>query len=102
MILLKALSPNRAERYRNAGEFADELSRYLEDEPLSAGRATPLFFFRRWIFRHRRMAAIALIVLVINGLILAWSITRVAAARAEKNALLEQIKSAKSFEPTER
>jgi len=99
MILLKALSPHPHERYRNAGEFADELSHYLEDEPLSASRATPLFFFRRWLVRHRRTAAIALIFLLINTLILLWSISRVAAARAERNALIEQLNAEKSSAP---
>jgi serine/threonine protein kinase len=101
MIVIKALSRDRAERYRNAGELADELSHYLEDEPLTAGRATPLFFFRRWVLRHRRAAFIAAIIVILNVLLLAWSFQRVAAARAEKAALLEQIRTGKPL-PGER
>jgi len=101
MIVIKALSRDRAERYRNAGELADELSHYLENEPLTAGRATPLFFLRRWVLRHRRAAFIAALIVILNVLLLAWSFQRVAAARAEKAALLEQIRTGKPL-PGER
>ena len=60
MLLLKALSRSPADRYRTAGEFADDLTHWLRDEPLSAGRATPLYFARKWLTRHRAPALTAI------------------------------------------
>ncbi|MEO8350473.1 MAG: WD40 repeat domain-containing serine/threonine-protein kinase, partial [Chthoniobacteraceae bacterium] len=53
MLLLKTLSKDPDERYRTAGELADELGRWLRNETLIAGRATPFYFARKWIIRHR-------------------------------------------------
>ncbi|MGB8169716.1 MAG: protein kinase [Chthoniobacteraceae bacterium] len=53
MLLLKTLSKSPDGRYRTAGEFADELGRWLRNETLIAGRATPFYFARKWLIRHR-------------------------------------------------
>jgi tetratricopeptide (TPR) repeat protein len=63
MLLLKALNKGKEDRYRTAGEFADDLRRWLRHEPLSAGRATAFYFAKKWLRRHR-MGAIASIVLI--------------------------------------
>ena len=62
MLLLKALSKNPDERYRTAGGLADDFGRWLRNESLVAGRATPLYFARRWARRHMAAAMTALTV----------------------------------------
>ncbi len=95
LLLLKALARDRRERYRNAGELADELGHWLENAPLSAGRLTQWYFARRWLGRHRRAAVLAAVVLAALALIVGWFSARLAAERAEKNALREQLEAAR-------
>ncbi len=69
MLLLKTLSKNPDDRYRTAGGLADDLGRWLRDESLTAGRATSLYFARKWVRRHRAPAATVLLVAgVVGGL----------------------------------
>ena len=52
-ILFKALAQNPANRYLTAGDFATEITNYLEGEALSARRRTPLYLLGKRIKRHR-------------------------------------------------
>ncbi len=65
MLLLKALGRKPDDRYRTAGELADELGRWLRSEPLSVGSATPWYFARKWIARHRAATAAAAAVMLL-------------------------------------
>ncbi len=69
MLLLRALAKAPGQRYRTAGELSDELQRWLAGEPLAAGRATPWYFARKWIGRHRAaaLAAAALVFLSVGA-----------------------------------
>ncbi len=69
MLLLRALNKAPDGRYRTAGELADELRHWLAGEPLAAGRATPWYFARKWIGRHRAaaLAAAALLFLAVGA-----------------------------------
>lgn len=54
---LKAMSPGMTDRYASAVDLAKEIERYLADEPVSA-HAEPLAVrARRWLRRHRVVAA---------------------------------------------
>jgi tetratricopeptide (TPR) repeat protein len=72
-VCMKALAKRREERYQSAGEFADELNRWLADEPVLAMPETPLERAGRWIRRRRKAVAAAGLVgaLAIVGLALA-------------------------------
>jgi WD40 repeat protein len=66
-ICLKAMAKDPAHRYATAGEFADDLNRYLNHQPIRARRIGPLGQLRRWVRRNPALAgtlsvAIALIV----------------------------------------
>jgi WD40 repeat protein/serine/threonine protein kinase len=51
-ICLKAMAHQPSQRYRTPGELADDLGRWLADEPIVAGRESPIVTVRRWIRKH--------------------------------------------------
>jgi tetratricopeptide (TPR) repeat protein len=52
-IVLKVMAKSPAERYATARELADDLERFLNDEPIRARRPTPVQQARRWAKGHR-------------------------------------------------
>jgi serine/threonine protein kinase/WD40 repeat protein len=68
-IVLKAMAKSPAERYATAQELADDLERFLEDQPIHAKRPTWRQRASRWARRHRPtviatgLTALALLVL---------------------------------------
>lgn len=52
-ILLKALERDRNRRYGSAVELANDLQRYLEDAPVTAGPPTAAYRVRKFVRRHR-------------------------------------------------
>lgn len=56
-IVLKAMSKQRDDRYATAGEFADDLQRYLDGRSAVARRPSTVDRLARWAMRHRRMVA---------------------------------------------
>jgi WD40 repeat protein/serine/threonine protein kinase len=73
-VVLKALEKSPAERYATAQELADDLQRYLRDEPIRARRPTLAQRARKWARRHRpavvsaAAAAAVLLLLTVAGL----------------------------------
>ncbi|HEX4143903.1 MAG TPA: serine/threonine-protein kinase [Pirellulales bacterium] len=93
-IVLKALAKVPAERYATAQELADDLQRFLNDEPIRARRPTPLERMTKWARRHRGLVASAVLLLVTATAVLAASTVLISAsyrreaaerARAEEN-----------------
>jgi eukaryotic-like serine/threonine-protein kinase len=58
-IVLRALSPARAHRYRSASQLADDLGRYLSGRPTEARSNRPLRRAAKFLGRHRCASAIA-------------------------------------------
>ena len=58
-ICLKALEKEIEKRYATAGEFADELQRYLEGTPIIARPITKLERLRKWCRRNPRVAVLS-------------------------------------------
>ena len=56
-IVQKAMEKNPAERYATAKELADDLRRWLADEPIRARRAGVVKRVRKWGRRHRALVA---------------------------------------------
>jgi hypothetical protein len=76
-IVLKALSKPPAERYATAGEFAEDLHRFLRYEPIRARRATLGQRARKWLRRHPSVlvaGAVLLVLLSAGSLAAAWVI----------------------------
>jgi serine/threonine protein kinase len=64
-IVLKALEKNPAERYATAQELADDLERFLKDEPIRARRPTLLQRLRKFVRRHAGVTATAGVALAV-------------------------------------
>jgi tetratricopeptide (TPR) repeat protein len=96
-IVLKAMEKNPAERYAAAQELADDLGRFLRDEPVRARRPTLLQRARKWSRRHRVVVAATAIVLALALVLLGgtagWLVQRRLAAEAEALGALAEAKN---------
>jgi serine/threonine-protein kinase len=63
-VILKAMSYAQADRYRSAHELAQEVERFLADEPVLAYREPPSERIARWARRNRSLVSVALVVLL--------------------------------------
>src|SRR5262249_25469783 len=82
-IALKALTRNPAERYATAGEFADDLRRWLGHQTIKAKPPTVRQRAAKWARRHQPLVrAAALVVLILAGS-LGWSWRDLQARRSE-------------------
>lgn len=66
-ICAKSMAKQRADRYAKAIELAEDVKRWLADEPVSAYRESPLKKARRWARKHRSAVTAATIVLLAVG-----------------------------------
>jgi WD40 repeat protein/serine/threonine protein kinase len=81
-IVLKAMEKNPAERYATAQELAEDLERFLRDEPIRARRPSVLMRVRKWGRRHPAvMVAIAVVLLVT---LVALAVSNVLISQADK------------------
>ncbi|HLG05482.1 MAG TPA: serine/threonine-protein kinase [Gemmatimonadales bacterium] len=89
-IVMRAMDPDRTRRYDTANGLANDLRRYLADEPVQARPPSARYRVRKFVKRHRAgVAAAGLVaVAVVSGAVLA-TIGFVRATRAEKVAARE-------------
>ncbi len=80
-IAAKAMSKERAQRYSKASELAEDVQRWLGDEPVSAYRDPLGERIRRWARRHRTWTQAAVAVLIAVTLVSAIAALFVNAAR---------------------
>jgi eukaryotic-like serine/threonine-protein kinase len=102
-IVLKAIEKNPADRFGTAQELADDLERFLKDEPIRAKRPSVVQRARKWMRRHRPVVvsacvATAVVVAIAIGALLislrniSGALSEKSAALAEKSAALEREK----------
>ena len=71
-IIGKALQPDKERRYGSAGELADDLRRFLRDEPIVARPPSASYQLRKMARRHRAVfagVAVALLAIVVGGVV---------------------------------
>jgi serine/threonine protein kinase/WD40 repeat protein len=72
-VVLKAMAKSPEERYATAQELADDLQRFLDDRPIQARPPSVAQRARRWLRRHRPLAAAVILTaagLLVAGLLL--------------------------------
>src|SRR5262249_34855606 len=79
-ICLKALAKRPADRYASATQLAEEIQRFMADEPVQAWREPKRVKARRWFGRHRMLAAGIAAVVLVGGLCLGGTLFLVLAA----------------------
>jgi serine/threonine protein kinase/Tfp pilus assembly protein PilF len=67
-VVMKALEKDRNRRYDSAGAFAEDVHRYLHDEPVQAGPPSKFYRFRK--FARRNKAALTIASMAIAGVLL--------------------------------
>jgi WD40 repeat protein len=89
-ITLKCLQKHPARRYASAAELADDLHRFLADEPIRARPVGRLERFGRWCKRHpgvatlTGVAALLLLVIAVGGIVMSVKLSA-ALDQAEKD-----------------
>lgn len=64
-IIIKAVAKHPADRYASARDFAADLQRYLDDQPILAKRPTLVDRARKWSRRHPSVVAAAVLLLLV-------------------------------------
>lgn len=104
-VVMKALEKDRTRRYESAHGFAQDIDRYLNDEPVAAMAPTSLYRFRKFFRRHRKVVSLAasIVILLVAGVtVSSWQAIR--ATRAERLAaqMARQEKEAREAEAVQR
>jgi hypothetical protein len=89
-ILAKAIAHEPAERYQTARELADDLGRFLRDEPILARPPSLWDKLVKWTRRHRNFAIAALVFLVLSAMGLLTTTVLVAREQAKTRAAYER------------
>ncbi|MFT5527031.1 MAG: tetratricopeptide (TPR) repeat protein, partial [Pirellulaceae bacterium] len=103
-VVMKALENDRERRYDSASSLADDIHRFLNDEPVIARPPTAAYRLRKFARKNRILVSsgLAMLMLLISG-IAATSWQAIRATQAERDAnQQEQIAIAKAVESEQR
>ncbi|MEE8572389.1 MAG: LpqB family beta-propeller domain-containing protein, partial [Gemmatimonadota bacterium] len=92
-ITMRALEKDRTRRYQSAFTFAEDVERYLSDEPVQASPPSTAYTLRKFVRRHRAPVAAAAaigITILILGSVACWQghVAQRRAVEAQANAVL--------------
>ncbi|MBM4072818.1 MAG: tetratricopeptide repeat protein [Planctomycetes bacterium] len=101
-IVMKALEKNPADRYATAQEMADDLRRFLSDEPIRARRPKLVQRVRKWARRHKTLVASIVVsfltALLLGGVWAGWHYNdRLSRQRATEMSVTEALAQAKTL-----
>jgi hypothetical protein len=71
-IIRKATNADRQQRYRDAGELGDDVTRYLDGQPVSAHRENVVEMIARWFLRNQALVTIVLAYIVMRVIVFLW------------------------------
>ena len=94
-IVMKALEKDRTRRYETATGFAQDVQRYLNDDPVEACPPSKVYLLRKTMRRHKTTFAFAATVAVLLALGLAgttWQAMRAGRAERQTLASLDDVK----------
>jgi len=88
-IPLKAMRKERAERYRSASEFADDIENYLKGNPLIAGPLSNFYRLKKFVRRNQTLVAgtATMLAVLIAGVVVS-TVLAIGQARARAEAQL--------------
>jgi tetratricopeptide (TPR) repeat protein/serine/threonine protein kinase len=66
-VILKAMSPEKKDRYQNVNRFQADIQAYLDGRTLQAAHYSPLQKVSKWIGRNRKVCATASAILLIGA-----------------------------------
>jgi len=98
-LVMKALETDRNRRYQSAGDFADDIERYLDDRPILARPATAAYLTGKF-FRRHKIATVAAAMVLLS--LLAAVAVSLHFAIAEAQARREAVARAESNEAVSR
>ncbi len=76
-VVLKAIAKEPEDRYATAGEFAADLQRFIDNEPVRARRPSPTTRIWKWFQRHHALSA-SLVLLAVAGPLAAYGLYKLA------------------------
>ena len=102
-IILKALEKSPDRRYRSAEALADDLKRYLDNQPVSARPVGVIYRSRKFIQRNKMVSSFAavLLITIISGLYYHTTEISIERDRAELQRDLAQLEAAKTARVSE-
>jgi WD40 repeat protein/serine/threonine protein kinase len=101
-ICLKCLEKEPQRRYASAAELADDLDRWLRNEPIKARRSSALERAAKWSRRHPAWAAFTVLAAVAPAIIIVILFASGQRVRRERNHALAQEQRAQTSESTMR
>ena len=72
-VCAKATAPAQADRYATVRDLADDVSRWLDGQPLIAYRENPIERAGRWLSRNRALVTIVIAYLVMRVIVILWT-----------------------------
>ena len=91
---MRCLEKDRARRYETAIGLAQDIERYLTDEPVEARRPTPIYRVQKFVRRNKAgvLAATAIVAALLSGL----SLATIGFVQARRQAELARTQAARS------
>jgi serine/threonine protein kinase/Tfp pilus assembly protein PilF len=99
-IVMRALDKDPARRYQSPSEFASDVNRYLQHQPVDARPPHALYRFRKLVRRHRLgvvAASLVLVSLTVGGAVATWQAIRAIRAERETRREADTVREVATF-----